>query len=407
LFIFYLSRALSDVTNNWMEHKGIQHDDWAVRCYADDVDIFKRDDWDDDDQAQLKLILRDTLEKWGMKLNEDKEESYFMSNQREDYMHIKKLGVMLDKKRHVSFTIQKAQQAFQRFWPLWYRKNRIKTSVQMMFYRAFVLPHFMNGMYSHVLNKSDMCKLEVVHRRHLRRITRTHYPHFISNVHLYQRAKAKRLVHYFMKQIWKLFGSVLHDEYRTSQFQEMETFFSKKIKFGLLRPTSLPGLLNKELQVMNMSLQSKQDLYRLREMCLEKGAWKKLSDELVKRNIKLVLDAEWADYRSGHAKRLEKKRADEQRQIQLQKEEDERQRAAEDDQIRRTTKLGSCSRTKLLFRNSRRVMAGELAEQELIRRQELEDLNERAILMFEAEREMSKVTKSGRRVRKPKFDDEW
>jgi hypothetical protein len=158
---------------------------------------------------------------------------------------------------------------------------------------------------------------------------------------------------------------------------------------------------------MNMSLQSKQDLYRLREMCLEKGAWKKLSDELVKRNIKLVLDAEWADYRSGHAKRLEKKRADEQRQILLQKEEDERQRAAEDDRIRRTTVLGSRSRTRLLFRNSRRVMAGELAEQELIRRQELEVLNERAILMFETERERSKVTKSGRRVRKPKFDDEW
>jgi len=277
----------------------------------------------------------------------------------------------------------------------------------MMFYRAFVLPHFMNGMYSHVLNHSDMVKLEVVHRRHLRRITRTHYPHFISNVHLYQRAKAKRLVHYFMKQRWNLFGSVLREEFHTTQFQEMESFFSKKIRFGLLRPTSLPGLLNKEMKVMNMSLQSKQDLYRLREMCLEKGSWKKFSDELVKRNIKLVLDAEWADYRTGHAKRLAKKRADEQRQIQLQKEEDERQRAAEDERIRRSSKLGSRSRTRLLFRNSRRVMAGDLAELELARRRELEELNERAVVMFETEREMSKVTKSGRRVRKPKFDDEW
>jgi transcription elongation GreA/GreB family factor len=156
-----------------------------------------------------------------------------------------------------------------------------------------------------------------------------------------------------------------------------------------------------------MSVQSKQDLYRLREMCLEKGAWKKFSDELVKRNIKLVLDAEWADYRTGHAKRLAKKRADEQRQIQLQKEEDERQRAAEDERIRRSSKLGSRSRTRLLFRNSRRVMAGDLAELELARRRELEELNERAVVMFETEREMSKVTKSGRRVRKPKFDDEW
>ena len=105
-----------------MEYKGIQHNDWSVRSYADDVDIFRTDDWDVDDHAQLKLILRNTLEKWGMELNEDKEESYYMSNNREDYMHIKKLGVMLDKKRHVSLTIQKAQQAFQRFWPLWYKR---------------------------------------------------------------------------------------------------------------------------------------------------------------------------------------------------------------------------------------------------------------------------------------------
>ena len=52
-------------------------------------------------------------------------------------------------------------------------------------------------------------------------------------------------------------------------------------------------------------------------------------------------------------------------------------------------------------------MAGDLAELELARRRELEELNERAVVMFETEREMSKVTKSGRRVRKPKFDDEW
>ncbi len=75
LFIFYLSRAPMGVNDNWMEYKGIQHNDWSVRSYADDVDIFRTDYWDVDDHDQLKLIFHNTLEKWGMKLNEDKEES--------------------------------------------------------------------------------------------------------------------------------------------------------------------------------------------------------------------------------------------------------------------------------------------------------------------------------------------
>ena len=163
-----------------------------------------------------------------MQLNEDKEEFHYMSNKREEYLHIKKLGVMLDRNRHVS-------QAFQRYWPIWYRKNRIKTSVQMLFYRAFVLPHFMNGMYAHVLNSSDMQQLEVVRNRHLRRITRTHYPYFISNVHLYQRAGAKRLEHYFMKQRWKLFGSSLRDQFFALGMMKWRPSFRKKSSL----PTSI------------------------------------------------------------------------------------------------------------------------------------------------------------------------
>jgi len=406
LFIFYLSRAILEVKEKWVEKTGVQ--DWTVRSYADDVDIFRRDDWSQDEQDQLKTLLHNTLEKWGMQLNEDKEESYYMSNKREEYLHIKKLGVMLDRNRHVSHTIQRAQQAFQRYWPIWYRKNRIKTSVQMLFYRAFVLPHFMNGMYAHVLNSSDMQQLEVVHRRHLRRITRTHYPYFISNVHLYQRAGAKRLEHYFMKQRWKLFGSILRDQFCTG-YAEMESFFLKKIKFGIRRPQSLPGLLNKELNVMGagFNLHSKQDLTRLQEMSLDRCAWKLLSDEVVKRNMKLRLDSEWTAYRRGHSKRLEKKREDKRMRVQLQKEKDEQLRAEEADRIRRTTKLGSRTQTRLLFRNSRRVMAGDLLQQEIRVRQELDALNEKTVVMFETEREMSKITKSGRIVRKPKFADEW
>ena len=113
LFIFYLSRAILEVKEKWVEKTGVQ--DWTVRSYADDVDIFRRDDWSQDEQDQLKTLLHNTLEKWGMQLNEDKEESYFMSNKREEYLHIKKLGVMLDTNRHVSHTIQRAQQAFQRY----------------------------------------------------------------------------------------------------------------------------------------------------------------------------------------------------------------------------------------------------------------------------------------------------
>jgi hypothetical protein len=52
-------------------------------------------------------------------------------------------------------------------------------------------------------------------------------------------------------------------------------------------------------------------------------------------------------------------------------------------------------------------MAGDLLDQEIRVRHELDALNEKTVLMFETEREMSKITMSGRIVRKPKFADEW
>jgi len=205
---------------------------FVIRCYADDVDIMHNSEWTENEHDELKQLINITMGKWGMMLNDDKEESYYLSGKREDYVDIKKLGVMLDKGRHIQMVIRNAQNTFNRYWPLWYKRNRINKKVKMQFYNAFVLPHFMNGMFLHVLNKGDMHRLDVVHRKHLRRITHTHYPHHIANVHLYQLAGAKRLEHYFMKQRWKLFGTSLGNV-NSVVFSGMSYFFAKPTKYGL------------------------------------------------------------------------------------------------------------------------------------------------------------------------------
>jgi hypothetical protein len=243
LFIFYLARALKQVRDQWKIDRD-SYLNFVIRCYADDVDIMHNSEWTENEHDELKQLINITMGKWGMMLNDDKEESYYLSGKREDYVDIKKLGVMLDKGRHIQMVIRNAQNTFNRYWPLWYKRNRINKKVKMQFYNAFVLPHFMNGMFLHVLNKGDMHRLDVVHRKHLRRITHTHYPHHIANVHLYQLAGAKRLEHYFMKQRWKLFGTSLGNV-NSVVFSGMSYFFAKPTKYGLKNPKSLPGLLNK------------------------------------------------------------------------------------------------------------------------------------------------------------------
>ena len=99
------------------------------------------------------------------------------------------------------------------------------------------------------------------------------------------------------------------------------------------------------------------------------------------------------------------KREEERRKIRLQKEEDERLRAEEAERIR-TTMLRGRSRVRAEFRKSRKLMAGDRLESQLLIQEESSLRNEQALMMFQTEVMMRDVAK--RPIVKPKrFRDEW
>jgi hypothetical protein len=185
----------------------------------------------------------------------------------------------------------------------------------------------------------------------------------------------------------------------------MSYFFAKPAKYGLQNPKSLPGLLNKELQIVGRRLRNAADLDQLQELAHRRTEWNAMSKELVKKNLKNRIDIEWSDYRRDHAKRLFQKREEERRKIRLQKEEDERLRAEEAERIR-TTMLRGRSRARAEFRNSRKLMAGDRLENQLLIQEESSLRNEQALVMFQTEAMVRDVTK--RPIVKPRrFRDEW
>ena len=99
----------------------------------------------------------------------------------------------------------------------------------------------------------------------------------------------------------------------------MSYFFAEPAKYGLQNPKSLPGLLNKELQIVGRRLRNAADLDQLHELAVQRKEWNAMSKELVKKNLKNRIDIEWSDYRRDHAKRLFQKREEARKLIRLQK----------------------------------------------------------------------------------------
>jgi len=121
-------------------------------------------------------------------------------------------------------------------------------------------------------------KLDVTHRRHLRKILNIKWPNGrISNNELYNRCKTYSLSQRVLKYRWTMFGHILRSDKSTPAFCSLKFALSNSLKGRRGRHQSnLCSTLKCDLKSRNLKLTNLNDLCDLRELAMNRNRWRDL-----------------------------------------------------------------------------------------------------------------------------------
>jgi hypothetical protein len=172
-------------------------------------------------------------------------------------------------------------------------------------YKAFIIPVLTYNIAAIGTSDAKIERLEVAHRRFLRRVLRIFFPNRISKSKLYETSKCPMIKSIATKARWKFFGHLLRQPLNTPANLVMHAYFSSpsgKRKGG--RPISLPTILARDLREVHKNLKNGQQLQDLRSIAMNRRAWKRLADIITtKRNRTYKQDLERATARARARKR--------------------------------------------------------------------------------------------------------
>ena len=190
LFTFYLDQALRRIDNRFLNS---DHDRYCLLQnpmplhieYADDVDFII---FSEEEKERLMKIVEETREIFNLKLNSSKTEITKIEPG-SDLTNVKKLGSILDDSADISRRNQicaVAMKKYQKFWKNPYLNIPTKTWI----YYTFVKSIFAYICSTWHLNKVIRDKIDIMHRKHLRKALNIKYPKTIKNETLYDITKS-------------------------------------------------------------------------------------------------------------------------------------------------------------------------------------------------------------------------
>ena len=151
--------------------------------YSDDTDFLN------EELIRLQFILpvaAKVLKEWNLKVNESKTE----------FVHF--------------FKAEKDQVAFKNYNDVWLQGKKIGLAVLIKVYEAMVTSVMMYNCSSWAATKDVLKKLDVCHRKHLRRILNIKWPCTINNEKLYEICNTIKLSdRVAFRSRWKMFGHIL------------------------------------------------------------------------------------------------------------------------------------------------------------------------------------------------------
>jgi len=123
------------------------------------------------------------------------------------WRQVKKLGSLLGDEEDVERRIALATVQFKALERLWKRPQCASLRARMRAYNAFVLPVLLYNATTWGISQSVVNKLDVLHRKHLRRVMGVAWPYRVSNKVLYAHCKAEPLGPVLRRLRWNLFAA--------------------------------------------------------------------------------------------------------------------------------------------------------------------------------------------------------
>jgi len=293
LFIFYLEVAI----RQYRAARTPQSPDNALQMdlgYADDQDFVSGDQ---QDLEETKEILPPILLEFNFIENADKREEYHVTKETYKALPNKKLGSKISDKFDIKHRISQAAAAFSKFWKLWLNTKKIKLATRIRMYNAFILPILTYNVAPLALTPTQARPLDVIHRRHLRHILRSYYPNIIHNRDLYIRCKTHPISYDLLPKRWQLFGHILRGSELSPSNQLMNLYFklgrtpNQQVHRGGCI-TTLPSMLNKDLQLINRYLSTTADFVFLQTLAQNRTEWRRLWQEMSQLQIQQLQEKE-------------------------------------------------------------------------------------------------------------------
>lgn len=258
--------------------------------YSDDTDFA---DLELEPLQELLPTCRDVFSEWNLLVNEDKTEFvHFYVAGKEDvdtdgvpllgnepWRFCKSLGSLLCSTADIAHRIALAWSAFQTYSKLWLCGVKIPLERKLVVYEAQVISVLLYNCSSWSAPKAVMEKLNVCHRKHLRRICNILYPGVIKNQELYRRCNAVPITERVRKARWTLLGHILRmdDNCPASLAFRYAVEASTCLRGRRGRPrTNLFSVIQADLKMHNITLNCVSDILYLKSIAYNRAQWRNM-----------------------------------------------------------------------------------------------------------------------------------
>ena len=154
----------------------------------------------------------------------------------EPWRKARHLGTLLDTASDVAKRIQCATAAFATLNRVWPRRTLVSEMKRVHLFKAFVLPHFTYNLCTQALTRPLENRIDVAHRKLLRKLIGVVYPNIISNVTLYNRTQSEPISVGARLARWAYFGHVLRRKDECHPAAEATFAFFRAKEILLVRP---------------------------------------------------------------------------------------------------------------------------------------------------------------------------
>ena len=172
--------------------------------YADDVDFVCKNR---DDAAKTMDTIKQVFPKYDLNINESKTEIIDLKNN-DDLEKSKKLGSLLDDDSDIARRIQLSNLAMLKLNKIW-KNHYINIHHKMQIYNTYVRSILTYNASTWAMNVARNNKMDIAHRKHLRKCLNVFYPKIISNETLYAVTKQAPVSNFIQKRRKSHLGHIL------------------------------------------------------------------------------------------------------------------------------------------------------------------------------------------------------